>query len=57
MPKVKADDQEKLVLPGAFLQRRHIFPNTEYWLDEWEGDLILHPCLSDVRKLYIERCP
>lgn len=54
MPKVKADDQGKLVLPESFLQRRHISPHTEYWLDEKEGDLILHPCLSDVRKLYIE---
>lgn len=54
MPKVKADDQGKLILPDAFLQRRHISPNTEYWLDEREGDLILHPRLPDVRKLYIE---
>ena len=26
----------------------------EYWLDEREGDLILHPRLPDARKLYIE---
>jgi tungsten cofactor oxidoreducase radical SAM maturase len=36
------------------LQRRHISPETEYWLDEREGDLILHPRLPDVRKLYIQ---
>ena len=54
MPKVKADGQGKLILPEAFLQRRHISPNTDYWLDEREGDLILHPCLPDVRKLYVE---
>ena len=54
MPKVKADDQGKLILPDAFLDRRHISSDTEYWLDEREGDLILHPRLSDVRKLYIE---
>ena len=26
----------------------------DYWLDERNGELILHPCLPDVRKLYIE---
>lgn len=54
MPKVKADDQGRLILPDAFLQRRHISSSTEYWMDEREGDLILHPCLPDLRKLYIE---
>ncbi len=54
MPKVKTDGQGRLILPDAFLQRRHISPNTEYWLDEREGDLILHPRLVDLRKLYIE---
>ncbi len=54
MPKVKADDQGKLILPDAFLQRRNISQNSEYWLDEREGDLILHSCLPDARKLYVE---
>ena len=54
VPKVKADDQGKFILPEAFLQRRHISVNTEYWLDERESELILHPCLPDVRKLYIQ---
>jgi len=57
MPKVKADDQGKLILPDAFLDRRHISPDTEYWLDEREGDLILHPCLSDVRKFHFPSSP
>jgi hypothetical protein len=57
MPKVKADDQGKLILPDAFLDRRHISSDTEYRLDEREGDLILHPCLSDVLKIYFEWCP
>ena len=57
MPKVKADDQGKLILPDAFLEHRYISSDTEYWLDEREGDLILRPCLSDVLKLSIERCP
>jgi tungsten cofactor oxidoreducase radical SAM maturase len=54
MSKVKTDEQGRLILPGAFLQRRHISPEAEYWLDEREGDLILHPRLPDVRKLYIQ---
>jgi tungsten cofactor oxidoreducase radical SAM maturase len=54
MSKVKTDAQGRLILPEAFLQRRHISSNMEYWLDEREGDLILHPCLPDVRKLYIQ---
>jgi len=41
-------------LPNEFLERRHISPKTEYWLDGREGDLILLPRLPDVRKLYIE---
>ncbi|MBC7259115.1 MAG: tungsten cofactor oxidoreductase radical SAM maturase [Chloroflexi bacterium] len=54
MPKVIADQQGRLVLPEDFLQRRHIPPDSEYWLDEREGDLILHPCARDARKLYVE---
>jgi len=54
MSKVKADEQGRLILPDAFLQRRHISTNIEYWLDEREGDLILHPRLPDLRKLYIQ---
>jgi tungsten cofactor oxidoreducase radical SAM maturase len=54
MSKVKTDEQGRLILPGSFLQRRHISLDTEYWLDEREGDLILHPRLPDVRKLYIQ---
>src|SRR4030042_1628116 len=54
MSKVKADEQGRLILPDAFLQRRHISSATQYWLDEREGDLILHPCLPDIRKLYIQ---
>ncbi len=54
MSKVKPDEQGRLTLPSSFLERRHISLNTEYWLDEREGDLILHPRLPDVRKLYIQ---
>ena len=54
MSKVKTDEQGRLIIPGAFFQRRHFSPNTEYWLDEREGDLILHSRLPDVRKLYIQ---
>lgn len=54
MPKVSIDEHGRLILPNAFLERRHISPNTEYWLDGREGDLILLPRLPDIRKLYIE---
>jgi len=54
MPHVKADDQGRLVLPEAFLKRRHMSPQAEYWLNERDGDLLLHPRLPDARKLYIE---
>jgi tungsten cofactor oxidoreducase radical SAM maturase len=54
MSKVKSDEQGRLILPNEFLRRRHISSHIEYWLDEREGDLILHPRLPDVRKLYIQ---
>lgn len=43
-----------LVLPEDFLQRRHLPRELDCWLDERDGELILHPCLPDLRKLYIE---
>jgi tungsten cofactor oxidoreducase radical SAM maturase len=54
MSKVKTDDQGRLIIPDTFFQRRHISPSTEYWLNEREGDLILHSRLPDLRKLYIQ---
>lgn len=54
MPKAKMDEQGRIALPEEFLQRRHIPPAMEFWLDEREGDLILHPCSVDLRKIYIE---
>ncbi len=53
MPKVRADSKGCLVLPDEFLKQRHP-ANIEYWLDEREGDLILHACMPNARKLYIE---
>jgi tungsten cofactor oxidoreducase radical SAM maturase len=54
MAKVKTDNEGRLILPDEYLERRHISSDVEYWLDEREGDLIFHPCLPDVRRLYIE---
>ena len=54
MPKVKMNDERLMRLPGDFLERRHIQPEQEYWLDARNGELILHPCLPDVQKLYLE---
>jgi hypothetical protein len=42
MPKVEPDEQGRLILSEEFLQRRHFPSSAEYWLDEREGDLILH---------------
>src|SRR3989337_823585 len=54
MPKVKMSHGRGIILPGDFLDRRHIRPEQDYWLDARNGELILHPCLPDVHKLYIE---
>jgi tungsten cofactor oxidoreducase radical SAM maturase len=54
MPKVKMTNGTGVFLPADFLERRHIKPQSEFWLDERNGELILHPCLPDVHKLYIE---
>ena len=54
MPKVKMNGERAMRLPGDFLERRHIQPEQEYWLGERNGELVLHPCLPDVQKLYLE---
>lgn len=54
MTKITTDNQGRLILPDAFLQRRGLSSQAEYWLDERGGDLILHPRLPNARKLYIE---
>jgi tungsten cofactor oxidoreducase radical SAM maturase len=54
MPKVSSNNGKGVILPEDFMQRRQLPADLEYWLDERDGDLILHPCLPDARKLYIE---
>lgn len=54
MPKITTNSKGQFTLPEDFLARRHINPQAEYWLDERDGDLILHYSLPDARKLYIE---
>jgi len=54
MPQVTVDDLGRLILPDNLLQRRRLAPNTEFWLDEHEGEMILRPRLPNARKLYIE---
>jgi Fe-coproporphyrin III synthase len=54
MPKVSSKNGKGIILPEDFMQRRKLPSDLEYWLDERDGDLILHPCLPDARKLYIE---
>jgi len=54
MPKLRIDHDGRPVLPDPSTSWRHFEPNAEYWLDEREGDIILHPRVPDVRKLYLE---
>ena len=54
MPKVISDERGHLILPDGFMQRRRMSDQREFWLDEREGDLILHPRRPDMHKLYIE---
>lgn len=54
MSKIIKRSDNLIRIPQDFLQRRHYPSNIEYWLNERDGDLILHPRLPDVRKLYIE---
>ncbi|HXG23024.1 MAG TPA: tungsten cofactor oxidoreductase radical SAM maturase [Chthonomonadales bacterium] len=54
MPKVKMNKARELRLPEDFLERRRIQPEQEFWLDERNGELILHPRRPDVQKLYLE---
>lgn len=54
MPKVTSDENGKLILPTSFTRRRHLPANAEFWLNEREGDIILHPRLPNAQKLYIE---
>lgn len=54
MPKISPDEHGRLTLPQDFLARRDLSGRMEYWLDEREGSLLLHPRKPDARKLYIE---
>ncbi|MGB9640615.1 MAG: tungsten cofactor oxidoreductase radical SAM maturase [Anaerolineales bacterium] len=54
MPEVKLNPDGTLNLPADFLKRRHLPLEMNFWLDERNGDIILHPCLADIQKLYIE---
>jgi len=54
MPKINSDEHGRLMLPQDFLIRRHMPTRAEYWLDESENDLILHPRLPNAHKLYVE---
>lgn len=54
MAKLTPDTNGQFQIPSSFFQRRRLNPNTEFWLDEREGDIILHPRIPDAKKLYIE---
>ena len=54
MTDVTPNIKGEILIPDDFLKRRNLDPQTQFWLDEREGDLILYPRLPDARKLYIE---
>lgn len=54
MPETKLLPDGTLKVPTDFLQRRHLPSQMDFWLDERDGDIVLHPRLTDIRKLYIE---
>lgn len=54
MPNIKIDENHRLILPEDFWERRNFPEGVDFWLNEREGDIILHPRLPDVHKLYIE---
>ncbi len=54
MPKITTDERGRLILPDDLFRRRRLAPNTEFWLDEREGEMILRPRRPDARKLYVE---
>jgi tungsten cofactor oxidoreducase radical SAM maturase len=54
MPEVTTSPDGILRLPEDFLARRRLTNPMRYWLDERDGQLILHPRRPDIHKLYIE---
>lgn len=54
MPLISKSPQHNIQLPADFVERRRLPDEMEFWLDEREGDIILHPRLPDAKKLYIE---
>jgi len=54
MPLITSDVNGRLFLDRAFLKRRNLSLDSDYWLDEREGDFILLHRRPDPRKLYLE---
>ncbi len=54
MPKVAIDEAGHLALPEALAPTQPEARGAEYWLEQREGSLILHPRLPDVHRLYLE---
>ncbi len=47
-------NSRNIELPGDFLDRRHYPEQSDFWLTERNGELILNPRRPDLRKLYLE---
>jgi Fe-coproporphyrin III synthase len=54
MPRVSKDINQNINLPVDFMNRRDQTGAMDYWLDEREGSLLLHPRVPNIQKLYIE---
>jgi tungsten cofactor oxidoreducase radical SAM maturase len=54
MPRVTIDEVGRLALPPSTTQAFGGRLPAEYWLEQREGSLILHPRVPDVRRLYLE---
>jgi tungsten cofactor oxidoreducase radical SAM maturase len=54
MPRVTINGKRQVDLPRDFLDRRRIPEQMDFWLDERNDELILHPIIPDIEKLYIE---
>lgn len=54
MVRLKIDDEGRLLLLNSTLSFREISAQAEFWLEKREEDLILHPRLANLRKIYLE---
>lgn len=54
MPKATIDETGKIQVPESTTRDRGLRSGAEYWFEQREGDLILHPRRPDIHRLYVE---